>query len=63
MIKDFTHERVSENNSTKERHYENPMPVNLNPSDWVIKNLLNYSKALTAVSCAHTVDVNLVLLN
>lgn len=55
---------ISENNSSEDdRFYENTMQETLNPSDAVIKNLLNYSRALTALSDKHTGNIHMILLN
>lgn len=55
---------ISENNSNKDDHnYEDTMQETLNPSDAVIKNLLNYSRALTALSDKHTGNIHMILLN
>ncbi len=55
---------ISENNSSEDDlYYENTMQETLNPSDAVIKNLLNYSRALTALSDKHSGKTHMILLN
>lgn len=64
MIKNFTHLKLSESNSRRMRRImEKNDSQQSNPSDSVIRNLLNYSKALTVLSDKHSGNVHLVLLN
>lgn len=66
MALNYTHLEfnISENNSSEVDHYfDNTMQETLNPSDTVISNLLNYSRALTALSDKHTGNIHMILLN
>lgn len=67
MAQNFTHKDPMQNSFKQDAGYTfKPIrtnPVNVSPSDTIIKNLLNYSKALTAIPNSMTGTFSLILLN
>lgn len=46
-----------------ENLYKHEVPEKVEPSDSVIRNILNYSRALSVMSDSHTGNMHMVLLN
>lgn len=66
MTKNYTQYNlnISEYKSREdERRYNSEVPEIVEPSDSVIRNILNYSKALSVLSDSHTGNVHMILLN
>lgn len=66
MTLNYTHLEftISENKSAyDDLNYDDTMQETLKPSDAVIRNLLNYSRALTTVFDMHTGNTHTILLN
>lgn len=66
MTKNYTqyHFNISEYKSREEESYfKLDVPERVEPGDSVIRNILNYSKALSVMSDKHTGNVHAILLN
>ncbi len=64
MTKNFTHLKFdSEKNSSKEHDEFCENEMKENPSDSVIRNLLNYSRALSVLTVKLTGKAHIILLN
>ncbi len=64
MTKNFTHLKFdSENNSSNEQDEFCDNKMKESPSDSVIRNLLNYSRALSVFTVKLTGKAHMVLLN
>lgn len=67
MPKSFTRKNISNVPLKSEFGYSlkniRISPVNASPDDSVIRNILNYSKALACIPAQHTGTYSLILLN